>query len=88
MAAAVDLPEAGDAGTDAEAATVPVFVKPIIIAHRQRPWANQTHIALKWVPPITPLLQEICNPPSRLFKLLFRSIEPTTEAGGFVQKMI
>jgi hypothetical protein len=47
IAAAVALPEAGDAATDAEAAAVPVLVKAIVIADRRQAWADKGYIALQ-----------------------------------------
>src|SRR5579863_1628647 len=43
--AAGNLPQAGNAGTNAKAATLPVLVEAFVVAHRQRPWADQAHVA-------------------------------------------
>src|ERR1035441_6976426 len=40
-----NLPKAGDAGADAEAATLPVFVEAGVVAHRQWAGTDQAHVA-------------------------------------------
>src|ERR1019366_7284286 len=45
-AAPVDLPQAGDARADAEAAAVPVLIESLVITLGKRPGAHQAHIAL------------------------------------------
>ena len=46
-AAAVDLPQAGDARADAEAAALPVLIESLVIPHGKRPGAHQAHVALQ-----------------------------------------
>ena len=46
-AAAIYLPEAGDARADAEAAALPILAEAVVIALRQRAWADETHLALQ-----------------------------------------
>src|SRR5258707_9149385 len=51
-ASAADLPQAGDAGADAETAALPVFTilgEQIVIAHLQRPGTEQAHMGLEYI---------------------------------------
>lgn len=55
-AAAVDLPQAGDARADAEAVAVPVLIESLVIAHGKRPGADQAHVALQDVEELRKLI--------------------------------
>src|ERR1035438_5061413 len=46
-AAAFDLPQAGDAGADAEAAALPILMEPQVITQGKRPGAHQAHVSLE-----------------------------------------
>jgi len=46
-ASAVDLPEAGDARADAEAAALPVLIKSFVIPDWKGPGAYQAHVAFQ-----------------------------------------
>ena len=55
-AAAVDLPQAGDARADAEAAALPVLIESLVITHGKRPGADQAHVALQDVEELRKLI--------------------------------
>ena len=48
-ASAVDLPKTGDAGTNAEAPSLPIFIETLVVAHRKRTRTYEAHVTLQYV---------------------------------------
>ena len=55
--AAADLPQTGDARSDAQPPAVPVMVEPLVIPQRQRPRAHQAHVTAQHVDQLGQLVQ-------------------------------
>src|SRR5437867_688581 len=56
LAATADLPQAGDAGYDLEAAPLPLFVALDLVGDRWT-WPNQAHLTPQHVPELRNLVQ-------------------------------